>query len=212
MKFKTILFFLLTFVSNFVFGQAKYGFKVGINFADQYKKINPPGYPEEKLETKMLTGFQIGAFLKHNINDKLSLGTEVNFSLHGSKTKYGRTDFIVNPDGTISGATTGYYNDKIYQIEIPIFIQYNINQFYLGLGPTIGIKNNSKIDNYQNNDFKSTYYNSIDFGANSILGYSISKKLELNLRYSYGLINIDNRDYSNIKNRTLSISVLYSLN
>ena len=211
MKLQVALLILVLPFSNILFGQTKYGVKAGVNFSDQYKKIRPPGYPVEKDETKPLAGFQLGTFLKHKLNQKFSLATELNFSTIGSKTKYLRTDFIVNPDGTISGPTTGYYNDKIQQIEIPVFLQYNIKQFYLGLGPTIGIKISSKIENYQNNSFNSTYYNSLDFGASSIIGYSVQEKIDLTLKYNYGLINTDKRDYSIIKNRVVSFSVLYNL-
>lgn len=154
----------------------------------------------------------MGIFLKRKLNQKFSLATELNFSTIGSKTKYVRTDFLANPDGTISGPTTGYYNDKIHEIEIPIFLQYNIKQFYLGLGPTIGIKMASKIGNYQNTSFNSTNYNLLDFGASSIIGYSVQKKTDLTLKYFYGLINTDKGDYPIItKNRVVSFSVLYSL-
>lgn len=206
-----LLFFVLTF-SNIIIAQTKYGIKAGVNFSDQYKKVSPPAYSVGKQETKPLAGFQLGTFLKHKLNREFSLATELNFSAIGSKTKYLRTDLIINPDGTISGPTTGYYNDKIHEIEIPIFLQYNIKQFYLGLGPTIGIKISSKIDNYQNMSFNSTNYNLLDFGASSIIGYSVQKKIDLTLKYFYGLINTDKGNYPIVtKNRVVSFSVLYSL-
>jgi len=212
MKLQIALLSLVLLFSNILIGQTKYGIKAGVNFSDQYKKISPPGYPVGKEETKPLAGFQLGTFLKHKLNQKFSLAAELNFSAIGSKTKYVRTDFIVNPDGTISGPTTGYYNDKIQELELPIFLQYNIKQFYLGLGPTIGIKISSKTENYQNMSFNSTNYNLLDFGASSIIGYSVQKKTDLTLKYFYGLINTDKRDYPIItKNRVVSFSVLYSL-
>jgi hypothetical protein len=211
MKLNITLCFLALLLTNISIGQTRYGLKAGVNISNQHKKINPPGYPAEKIETKPLAGFQLGAFLKHKLNQKFNFATELNFSDLGSKTKYTRTDFIVNPNGTISGPITGYYNDNIQQIEIPIFLQYNVKQFYLGLGPTIGIKISSRIDNYQNSSFSSTYYNSLDFGASSIIGYSIQKKVDLALKYNYGIINTDKRDHSIINNRVANFSVLYTL-
>ncbi|MDP4265250.1 MAG: porin family protein [Bacteroidota bacterium] len=211
MKLQATLSFLVLLLSNIVTGQINYGVKAGITLSDQYKKINPPGYPAENLETKILPGFEAGVFLKHHLNDKLSLAAELNYSLIGSKTKYTRTDFIVNPDGSISGPTTGYYNDKIQRIEIPLFLQYNLDKFYLALGPAIGIKLSSKISHYQNSSFKSAYYRPLDLGAGAIMGYPVCKKMDLTLKYNFGFTDADNRDYSIIKNRVLTFSVLYSL-
>lgn len=211
MKPKIVLLIFNLLFSSILVGQTHYGLKAGVNISNQQKKINPPGYSSEKIETKLLPGFQLGAFLKHELNQKFSLATELNFSTLGSKTEYTRTDFVINPDGTISGESSGYYNDKIQQIEIPVFFQYNVKKFYFGLGPTIGIKISSKIDNYQNTSFNSKHYNTFDFGVSPIIGYSIQKKVDLTLKYNYGLTNADNRDYSTINNRVANFSVLYTL-
>ncbi len=209
MKLVTLFCFLLLFET--MSAQVSYGLKAGLNLSDQLKKIDPPGYPSEKLETKMLTGFQAGGFLKKPLGRDLNLSAEIDLSLIGSKTKYTRTDFVVNPDGSISGATTGYYHDKIYLVEIPLTLQYKLKRYYLGLGPTIGFILSSRIDNYQNTGFKNQYYKSVDFSASAIIGYSVSEKIDLNLRYSYGVLDIEKRDYSSVNTQILSFLILYRL-
>ena len=199
-------------ISFFVFAQTTYGFKAGVNMSNQYKKINPPGYSIEKIDTKILPGFQVGAFIKQQLSKDLKLAAEFNFSAIGSKTKYNRTDFVVNPDGSVTGATTGFYNDKIQQLEIPLLLQYNLHQFYIGLGPAVGLKLSSKINNFQNTSFKNDSYKPVDISACAVIGCTVYKKTDFNLRYSYAFTDIDKRDYSLVKNRVLNFSVLYRLN
>ena len=75
----------------------------------------------------------------------------------------------------------------------------------------MGIKVSSKIENFQNNSFSSSYYKSLDFGASSIVGYSIHEMVDIAFKYNYGLIDTDKRDYSTNNNRVVNFSVLYSL-
>ena len=164
---------------------------------------------QKTIETKVYPGFQIGAFFNYNLHKEFSLTTELNFSLLGSKTKYTRTDFIVNPDGSISGATSGYYNDKIYQLEIPVFIKYNISRVSMGIGPMVGIKLSSTIDDYQDSSFKNTYYRPIDFGINAVMDYSLNNRIGVNVKYNYGVTDNDEREYSVVKNRYLCFAITY---
>jgi Outer membrane protein beta-barrel domain len=212
MKLQSALFLLLiSIVSNRVGAQTKYGLRVGFSLANQSLKLNPPSFPAQSLESKPLVGFQIGAFIKSKLTSKLKLVTELNYSTIGSRIKYSPTPYV-NPDGSIFFLTgSEYYNEKISQIEIPIFLQYNIiEQFYVGIGPIVGIHLSSKVDNFQNSSFKTNYYQPIDLGAGLLAGCNIYKKIDLNLKYNLGLINVNKRDFSTIKNRTFNFSVLYS--
>lgn len=207
--FSTIILFILAISTNAI-GQTKYGFMIGGNLSDQFKRSYPVGLPSAKIETKILPGLQAGIFLKQDINSKWAFETAIQFITVASRTKYTRTDFIVNEDGSITGPTTGYFNDRICKIEIPAILQYRIGKLYAGLGPSVGIIVSSMIHDYQNNSFKN--YNSIDFGGNAIIGYSFSKKAGTYINYNYGLLDIDKNDHATVKNRSLAISFTYLLN
>jgi hypothetical protein len=90
-------------------------------------------------------------------------------------------------------------------------LQYNIiEQFYVGIGPIVGITLSSKVDNFQNSSFKTEYYKPIDLGAGLLAGCNVYKRIDLNLKYNVGLIKVAKREYSTINNRVISFSVLYS--
>lgn len=211
MVYKVIGLFIGILVSIISVGQTHFGLKAGANLSNQYKKVSPSGYPADRSETKPLAGIQIGAFMKHALNDRLRFAMELNYASTGSKTEYLRTDFIVDANGNISGATTGYFKDRIQTIEIPAFIQYNIEKLHFGLGPAISIKISAREEGVDNKFYKNPYYKSLDVGANAMIGYSFYKTIGLNIKYVYGITDVDRRTYYRVNNRGLAFSVLYSL-
>lgn len=102
-----------------------------------------------------------------------------------------------------------YYNDKIGYIEVPLMIQYNINRFYVSAGPSLlfNLFSKSALSG------GTLYYKSFDVAANLLTGYHVSKKWDVNLRYSYGLpdVNNDLAIAGKKKNRNLNLSLLYTL-
>lgn len=184
--------------------QTKFGVRLGLNLADQNQERIDPLFPQ-KFKTKILTGYQVGVFSKKNLNKKIMLAAEINFSAIGSKIEYTFT----NNSGT-AFLDTSYYSDKIYQIEIPLTVQYKIKGFYIGAGATIGIKTASKIEHFLDNTFSSDYYNTIDWGANIIVGQSITQQLDWNLKYFYGLSDINNKTYFVTNTRVATLGLLYS--
>ena len=189
-------------------GQSTFGLKAGLNLSDQRKEFSTPENANKQVqETKHFLGYQFGVFGKTNISSTLTIAAEANFSLIGSKTYYLTEDQILDPDGK-----DHYYDDKLGYLEIPFTLQYNINKLYFGLGPSIGIKVFSKISNFENSTYSTPFYKIMDAAANLLTGYKITKKIDVNVRYSYGLLNVhEENNYINIKNRLLNVSLLYSL-
>ena len=188
--------------------QNNFGLKAGMNVSDQHKTITTRLNPSSQTEkTKLLPGYQFGAFYKIKINPTWTVSTEVNFSVLGSRTHYVTEQQILNPDGI-----EHYYHDKSGYIEIPVSVQYRFRHFYMGAGPGIAFKVFSKITNLETKSYRTPYYKTIDASGNFLIGYTLSKKLDINFRYSYGLLNIHQEPgFVKTKNRSLSISVLYSL-
>lgn len=205
---KYFLFIVSLVLLQCTMGQSTYGIKAGLNLSDQRKEFSTPENINKQLQkTKPLLGYQFGVFGKVGISSTLTIAAEANFSLIGSKTYYLTEDQILNPDGK-----DHYYNDKLGYIEIPLILQYNINKLYFGLGPGIGIKVFSKITNFENSTYSTPFYKTMDAAGNLLTGYRFTKKIDVNVRYSYGLLNVhEDNNYINVKNRFLNVSLLYSL-
>lgn len=204
MKRNILLLFAFFLIGLNAISQNTLGLKAGINWAYQTNLFTSTTLPRRTMQTKPLLGYHFGIFYKAKISKKLAFSTEANFSLVGAKDLYqslpldGDTAFV-----------THYYNNKIGNIEVPLMIQYNLNRIYVSAGPSLSLKLFSK-SMLSNNTL---YYKSFDVAGNLLAGYHVSKKWDVNLRYSYGLLNI-NKDpaiAATKKNRYLSLSLLYAL-
>ena len=208
MKKTLLLLISLLALGQSAVSQSAFGLKASLNLSNHSKTVTFPQFPPPyKRETKPMLGYQFGAFYSSPIGSKLTVVAEANFSLIGSRNQYVTEQIMLNPDGK-----TYYYNDRIGYLEIPLILRYNFNKFYLGLGPSVAIKLFSKITNIENRTTKGFNYRSLDAAANVVVGYKISKKLEVNLRYSYGMMNILEDRFNQVtKNRFLNLSLLYLL-
>ena len=199
MKRKLLISSALFLVGLSAIGQNSFGLKAGINLAYQSITSTSAVFSHPTLQTKPLFGYQFGVFYKAKISKKLLFSTEANLSLIGSRDKYltsplpGDTAFIVQ-----------YVNNKVGYIEVPLMIQYNPSSFYISAGPALLLKIFSK---------SALSYNSFDLAGKLLVGYNMSKKWDINLSYSYGLINInkDSNGESKRKNRYFNLSLLYTL-
>ena len=190
--------------------QNSIGIKAGLNVSGLQRKFTPDkGVGTEDL--KPLLGYQFGLFYKVSVNSKWSVSSEVNFSLVGAKFPY-------SIDNGFDTSNAEYRNNGIGYLEVPIIVQYNIHKFYVGIGPGVAFhlfSNGSDSGSYTTN------HKTVDLSANAVAGYKITKKVHLNLRYSYGLMNIVKDDFKNLggsyntevslKNRFFNVSLLYSL-
>ena len=199
---KTFLLITVTGIfSNIANGQSHFGFKGGLNLANQVKKISIPQVPVTTQDTKPFVGYQVGAFYKTKLHEKLWISAETNFSLIGS----GMT--LMSNDGKSHDA-----HEKLGYIELPLTLQYKIGKVYFGAGPGAGFKVFSKITNFENRSFDIPYYQTMDVAGNILAGYSVANKLDVNLRYSHGLTNIyEDTGYGETKNRFFNLSLLYTL-
>jgi len=181
--------------------QARFGLKAGLNLANQSKTIAVPQVPTITQDTKPFVGYQFGVSYKKKLNMQFQLSAEVNFSVIGS----GMT--LVASDGKS-------YNtkEKLGYIEVPLALQYFIKKVYFGIGPSVGFKMFSKLTNFENKTYNIPYYQTMDAAGNVLAGYNISSKLDVNVLYSHGFLNIyEDPGYGKTKNRFFNLSVLYCL-
>jgi len=208
---KTIPILLVTiFCYQFSIAQKNsFGIKTVAISANQVKKMDTIANSyNQTLETQTLFSFGAGVFYKAALKTGWMLTADFNFIVVGSRNKFVTESMLLNPDGK-----THYYKDKIGYIELPVMLQYNTGKLYMGFGPGIALKLFSKITDFEPNiSFKTKNYKKIDFGLNTLIGYKISKQIELNLRYYYGLANIHKQDpYMRTTNQFSGLSILYCI-
>lgn len=153
--------------------EVKYGPKAGVNFATLSNAEN----------SKMLTGFYVGAVAEIKFNDKFSVQPELVYSAQGVKQEFSETFMNV---------TMSYKNTtKLDYINIPILAKYYITEgFSLEAGPQFSflVKAEDKAEG-QKEDIKK-YTNSFDFGIGAGLAYDLANGFFANARYNFGLTDV----------------------
>lgn len=179
--------------------QSHFGLKAGVNGANVDKTFSAPQVPSRKLDTKPFVGYVLGAFYKAKLFGPLWLSAEPAFSVIGSSMT------MVTPDGE-----SHHTHEKLGYIELPLIVQYKANKVTLGIGPSAGYMVVSKLTGLEDRSFDISNYRNLDAAGNVLAGYSVTEKLDINLRYSHGLMNLYDGGYSTAKNKFLSLSLLYA--
>lgn len=178
--------------------QSRFAVKTGFTLANQTKTISIPQVPNTQQNTRTLIGYQFGVIYKTILSKNVSFSVQPGFSLIGSSMT------LMSADGKSYDT-----DEKLGYIELPLTLQYSFNKLYFGAGPSIGLKLFSKLSGFENITFDITSYKSMDAAGNILVGYSLSNKIDLNARYSHGLINIiQDPGYAKTKNRFFNFSVL----
>lgn len=199
---KTFLLLIATLVlAHAANSQSQYGVKAGVNLATMTKTLDIPQGPSTKQDTRPFVGYQLGAFYKAKLHTRLLLSAETNFSVIGS----GMT--LTTTDGNSNDA-----HEKLGYIELPLTIQYKVGKIYFGAGPAVGLKALSKITNFQDRSYDISYYRTTDASGNLLAGFSATEKLDVNIRYSHGLLNLyKDPGYAEAKYKFYNLSLLYAL-
>jgi hypothetical protein len=80
------------------------------------------------------------------------------------------------------------------------------------LGPSVGFKMFSKLTNFENSTYTIPQYQTMDAAGNLLAGYTVASNVDVNVRYSHGLVNLyAHPGYAKTKNRFFNLSILYSL-
>lgn len=181
--------------------QSHFGIKAGVNLANQLKTISISQGPSTTQSTTTFVGCQAGAFYKIQLQQRLWLSAEANYSVIGSSAML------------VGSYDMGYNtHEKLGYIEVPFTLQYKYEKIYVGAGAGVGFKLFSKLKGFENRDYDITNYKTLDAAAIVLAGYSVCKKLDVNVSYNHGIMNLyKNPGYGVAKNRFFNFSVLYAL-
>ena len=203
---------ILAAVAVFTFGAAtaqdmKFGVKAGLNLAN----TTADG-------AAMKVGGNFGVFGDFKVSDKFSVQPEILYSMQGTKasTTQSAGGFTLTGEGTQS----------LSYINIPVMGKFFVtDDLSLQVGPQIGFlmsvkeevvitsNNQSIFPNQTSSSTDKTNYNSVDFGLNFGVGYNITEKFMVDLRYNLGLSEIEKNlptGATASKNRVVSVNFGYS--
>lgn len=178
---------------------SQFSTKIGINIANQSLKI----VDENEVDFDSRTGFLISAGFEHDLNDEFSIHPELAYISKGNKLKS-----KIYENRTVS------FN----YIELPVMVKYKrvvgpVN-FYLNLGPNFGIALNAKIKD-EDGDVEELAFGGEDQYKRFEFGLGIGGGLIYNigdydtffdLRYNFGLSDIDADEDQTLKNTGFSIA------
>ena len=203
---------ILAAVAVFTIGAAtaqdmKFGVKAGLNLANTTAN-----------GASMKVGGNFGVFGDFKVSDKFSVQPEILYSMQGAKAS------ATNSFGGIT--VTDEVTQSLGYINIPVMGKFLVtNDLSLQVGPQIGFlmtvkeeyvqtsNNQSVVPNSTFSSTDKTNFNSVDFGLNFGVGYNITEKFMVDLRYNLGLSEIEKNLPSGVsasKNRVVSVNFGYS--
>ncbi len=153
---------------------------------------------------KSVLGAQVGMSFQAGLTPQLSVVSEFYFMMKGGELKAN------NP------LTTNKTTLRLYTLELPVLVRYNVGKFYLNAGPSIAYNmiGTKKIDDVSKNvsfNDATDNFRRWDAGIQMGAGYRFKirqKSVVLDARYSYGLTNISYGQ--EMYNRNLNVSLHFS--
>ncbi|MBC7912919.1 MAG: PorT family protein [Pyrinomonadaceae bacterium] len=205
--------------STFIFAQAKFGVKAGVNFANMTIKANGS---DIGISPASLTSFHIGGFGEFPLSSTIYLQPGLSLSGKGFKIDESESE----PGFSYSQKSTL----KLLYLEIPLNFLAKFpagsGKFFIGGGPylALGISGNAKndekldapgtVDDYAESSDEDVKFGSkdeevkpLDFGLNILTGYELANGLFINANYGLGLSTTNNEQNINIKNKVVSLSI-----
>ncbi len=172
--------FLIFFASNAQ--KVQIGLKGGINVSSLHFS-----YPiSDSYHSK--TGLHAGLFARINASKEWAIQPEAFFSSEGAKSESGNYELRIN----------------LNYINVPVLLQYLVGKgFRLEGGPQIGFLINSKVES--NGMTANTNFNSTTFSIPLGIDYQIDNGLGLDVRYVFGLRDIN----PGIKSNVFQFGVFY---
>ncbi len=185
-----------------------FGIKAGTNYSQFRPDIE--FYGETVQDFKGKIGYYIGGFYNVGISDKSSVRPELLLANQGTTSKELYLDLYYGVEGEVLNKV----NDLM--ILLPVSYRLMLVDFFLlevGIQPgyalkrTVLAKEVSFEPSWEGERVTHSNFDRFDFSLNGGLGFELNNQLELNLRYSYGLIERDD----SIKTSVISLGLGYNL-
>ncbi len=232
MKIKVLYFFILSTISFNIYSQEfRYGIKIGSVFSKQSliteSKSNIIGVSYNRIgglpyDVNTYTGYNFGANLElsfklfpddydKRIKSYLGLRSGINYSAQG---------VIVEDSNRTS------YTNKLDYLQIPILINFRMNNFNFFIGPQIGnilnVKTEVKASTSNYNLDTASSSNSFRFAENDFgdketsfvwgFGYKVYKGTSLEIKSTRGITNISQVEGEIWKNKSYDITINFNIN
>ena len=232
MKIKVLYFFILSTISFNIYSQEfRYGIKIGSVFSKQTlvteSKSNIIGVSYNRIgglpyDVNTYTGYNFGANLElsfklfpddydKRIKSYLGLRSGINYSAQG---------VIVEDSNRTS------FTNKLDYLQIPILINFRMNNFNFFIGPQIGnilnIKTEIKASTSNYNLDTASSSNSFRFAENDFgdketsfvwgFGYKVYKGTSLEIKSTRGITNISQVEGEIWKNKSYDITINFNIN
>lgn len=232
MKIKVLYFFILSTISFNIYSQEfRYGIKIGSVFSKQSliteSKSNIIGVSYNRIgglpyDVNTYTGYNFGANLElsfklfpddydKRIKSYLGLRSGINYSAQG---------VIVEDSNRTS------FTNKLDYLQIPILINFRMNNFNFFIGPQIGnilnIKTEVKASTSNYNLDTASSSNSFRFTENDFgdketsfvwgFGYKVYKGTSLEIKSTRGITNISQVEGEIWKNKSYDITINFNIN
>ena len=232
MKIKLLHFFILSTISFNIYSQEfRYGIKIGSVFSKQTlvtkSKSNIIGVSYNRIgglpyDVNTYTGYNFGANLElsfklfpddydKRIKSYLGLRSGINYSAQG---------VIVEDSNRTS------FTNKLYYLQIPILINFRMNNFNFFIGPQIGnilnVKTEIKASTSNYNLDTASSSNSFRFTENDFgdketsfvygFGYKVYKGTSVEIKSTRGITNISQVEGEIWKNKSYDITINFNIN
>lgn len=232
MKIKVLYFFILSTISFNIYSQEfRYGIKIGSVFSKQSlvteSKSNIIGVSYNRIgglpyDVNTYTGYNFGANLElsfklfpddydKRIKSYLGLRSGINYSAQG---------VIVEDSNRTS------FTNKLDYLQIPILINFRMNNFNFFIGPQIGnilnVKTEVKASTSNYNLDTASSSNSFRFTENDFgdketsfvwgFGYKVYKGTSLEIKSTRGITNISQVEGEIWKNKSYDITINFNIN
>ena len=232
MKIKVLYFFILSTISFNIYSQEfRYGIKIGSVFSKQSliteSKSNIIGVSYNRIgglpyDVNTYTGYNFGANLElsfklfpddydKRIKSYLGLRSGINYSAQG---------VIVEDSNRTS------FTNKLDYLQIPILINFRMNNFNFFIGPQIGnilkVKTEIKASTSNYNLDTASGSNSFRFTENDFgdketsfvwgFGYKVYKGTSLEIKSTRGITNVSQVEGEIWKNKSYDITINFNIN
>ncbi|MBV7440468.1 PorT family protein [Weeksellaceae bacterium TAE3-ERU29] len=181
--------------------QSMESLQIGAKAGYNYSTLR--GDAAKDLNTKGMSGFNVGLFVEIPVNERFSIQPEVNYSVQGAKW-----------EGNFAGIAGGSRELKAQYINVPVLAKFYIaDGFSIQAGPQVGFLTGATTTTSANllgvggtakNDKFNENMGKVDFSAVVGAGYKLPMGFTIDARYALGFTNVFDKDNNEVKNLKIS--------